>query len=334
MTRALLLASAAVALLGVSACSPGYSDEGYGPRETAKQKAAAAAKARIDPARVISGEVLAPEGQTLDGAKVMACLTPRETCAKEAEAVVKVEDGVGRYDLVLPAAGDYHLTVWKDVDGDGAPDAGDLLAFANNMEPVASGQRLTPMTAFVRGEGEMVTNPGGRPMGAASDLEASARAVKAAGLGGRWSQSSTGTELVWGPEIKFQAANATVGFGTNLGGTFGAGSPTNTTIVYSYKPVQIRRTMSLTVTPDGAFHWVSDQERKQGKCRQLRQEKHGRIEVEGDKLTFFVADARQRCGGGKVETLALKDETYTLVKGGDGFRLTGDKGVNWAFSGG
>jgi len=331
MTRSLLLASAMTALLGLAACSPGYSDEGSPPK-TEAEKAAEAAAVKKDQARVIQGEVLAPEGQTLDGARVMACLTPREACAQEAEIPVVVKGGKGHFTLVVPAEGDYHLTVWKDVNGDGAPNTGDLLAFANNMEAVRSGQRLTPMTLFVRGEGEMTANPGGNPMGAYAELESSAAALKSAGLGGSWSQSSTGSELVWGPEIKFQAASATVGFGSNLGGTFGAGSPTNTTIVYSYKPVQIRRTMKLTLSPDGAFHWVADQARQQGKCRALRQEKFGRVKVEGDKLTFVVADARQSCGGGKVEQLDVKDETYTLVKEGEGFRLTADKGVNWAFS--
>lgn len=309
------------ALLGLAACG-----------ESAPGAPGKAAAPKVDPARVISGVVDAPEGVDLTGAKVMACLSPRETCAQEAEGAVAVANGVGRFDLIVPAAGQYHLTVWKDVNGNQTPDAGDLLAFAHNMEAVPSGQRLTPMTAFVRGEGEMTTNAGGAPMGAAADLATAAQAVRTARLGGRWSQSSVGSELVWGPEIKFQAANATTGFGTNLGGTFGAGSATNTTIVYTYKPMQMRRAMTLDVQPDGAFHLVATLERRQGKCRSVRQEKFGRVKVEGDALTFVVADARQRCGGGKVETLEAKDETYTLARGGSGFRLTGERGVDWSFS--
>lgn len=294
--------------------------------------ARAPAKPKIDPARVIHGEVYAPEGQSLEGATVMACLTPRETCVQEAEAPLTVVDGVGRYELVVPQAGAYHLTVWKDVNANSTPDVGDLLAFAHNMEAVPSGQRLTPMTAFVRREGAMTTNAGGKPMGSAVQLAAAAAAVRAGGLGGIWSQRSSGSELVWGPEIKFQAASATVGFGTNLGGTFGSGSPTNTTIVYSYKPMQVSRTMALDVQPDGAFHWTAVQERRQGKCRSVRQEKFGRVQVEGDQITFVVADARQSCGGGAQETVELKDETYTLGRTDTGFRLTGDKGINWAFT--
>lgn len=298
---------------------------------TGKAGAEKADKPRVDPMRVLTGSVAAPDGQSLDGALVIACLTPRETCAQEATGPLAVVEGQGQFALTVPQAGEYHLTIWKDVNGNETPDAGDILAFANNMEAVPSGQTLSPMTAFVRTDGPMTTNPGGRPMGTEADLAEAARMVRAGGVAGRWSQNSSGSELVWGPEIKFQAASATTGIGTNLGGTFGAGSATNTTITYSYKPVQVRRTMSLDIGPDGAFHWTAVQERRQGKCRSVRQEKFGRIRIEGDQLTFVVADGRQTCGGAP-EALEAKDETYTLDRSGGGFRLTGERGVNWTFA--
>lgn len=280
----------------------------------------------------ISGVVEAPRGQSLEGAIVMACLTPRETCRQEATGPVTVANGVARYDVNVPVSGDYHISVWKDVNGNQTPDQGDLLAFANNMDPVPAGQRLTPMPAFVRGPGDMVTNPGGAPMGSGRDLAGAARAVESGRLAGRFSQRSTGSELVWGPEIRFQAAAATAGFGTDLGGTFGPGSQTNSTIVYSYKPVDVNRTMSLDVRPDGTFHWIAVLERNQGDCRPVRQEKFGRLRVEGDQLTFVVVDARQSCGGRAAERMEAKDETYTLARAGGGFRLTGEHGVDWTFS--
>lgn len=311
-------------MLAAAACGDGGGAAGGG------EKASSAPK--VDPARLIAGEVRAPEGVDLTGAKALACLTPQETCAQEAEAPVTIADGVGRFELIVPVAGDYHVMVWKDVDGDGSPNPGDLVAFAHNMDPVASGQRLTAMTALVKSDRETETNLGGEPMGSPAELQAAAAAVRAANLTGRWSQSSTGTELVWGPEIKFQAASATVGFGTNLGGTFGAGSPTNTTIVYSYKPMQVSRSMTLDIRPDGAFHWTATQQRRQGKCRDVRQEKFGRVVVTGDQLTFVVVDARQSCGGGAPERLEAKPETFTLSRQGQAFRLTADKGVNWTFN--
>lgn len=316
--RALFLS----AVVGLAACGEAVSGTGGGTATPAAPQ---------DGLR-ISGVVEGPRGHSLEGAIAMACLTPRETCRQEATAPVTVEGGVGRYDLAAPVAGDYHVMVWKDVNGNQAPDQGDVLAFANNMEAVPAGQRLTPMPAFVRAAGEMVTNPGGAPMGTGRDLAAAARAVEGARLIGRFSQRSTGTELVWGPEIKFQAAAATAGFGTNLGGTFGAGSQTNSTIVYSYKPAEVNRAMSLEVRPDGTFHWIATLERTQGDCRSVRQEKFGRLRVEGDQLTFVVADARQSCGGQAAERLEARDETYTLARSGGGLRLTGEHGVDWAFS--
>lgn len=294
-------------------------------------KAEKASAPKVDPALVISGVVNAPQGADLAGAKAMACLTPRETCAQEAEVELKVENGVGRFDLIVPVAGDYHVMVWKDVDGDAEPNTGDLMAFAHNMEAVASGQRLTPMTAFVRAEGEMTTNPGGAPMGTQAELQTAAAAVRAANLSGRWSQSSTGNELVWGPEIKFQAANATTGFGTNLGGTFGAGSATNTTIVYSYKPMNVRRNMSLNVQPDGSFTWTITLQRDMANCRSLRQEKSGRVVVRGDQATFTTTSARQACDGAALDDYRVEPETYTVVRNGRSFRLTGSQ-TNWSFS--
>ncbi|RZJ00931.1 MAG: hypothetical protein EON90_05365 [Brevundimonas sp.] len=286
---------------------------------------------RIDPVRVIHGVVTAPQGVDLTGAVAVACLTPRETCAQEAQAELVVQDGVGRYELIVPAPGQYHVMIWKDGDGDGKGTAGDVVAFANNMEPVASGQSLTPMTAFVRTEGEMDANLGGAPMGAQAEMEQAAAAVRTARLGGRWSQASNGTELVWGPEIKFQPAISSSGFGTDLGGTFGPGSQTNTTIVYSYKPMQVRRSMTLDVHPDGSFHWVITQQRRNGKCRTVRQEKFGRLAMDGERLILAVADARQSCAGAAAERLEAKSETYEFTRRGPGFRLTADKGVDWAF---
>jgi len=328
MTRSALLLSSALIVggLGLSACgdaAPGA------PGAKAPGKSAAA---RVDPARVISGVVLPPKDVDMTGAKVLACLTPRETCTQEAEAPLKIENGVGRFELIVPVVGDYHVMVWKDVDGDETPNPGDIVAFAHNMEAVASGQRLTDMDAVVKSEGLTDVNFGGEPMGVQAELQAAAAAVRTANLTGRWSQSSTGSELVWGPEIKFQPAISTSGFGTNLGGTFGAGSATNTTIVYSFKPMQVRRTMTMDVRPDGSFHWVATQERRQGKCRNVRQEKRGRVAVQGDQLTLVVVDARQSCGGGKVERLEAKPETFTLARQGTAFRLTADKGVNWTFN--
>ena len=323
MTYRLLLTAAA--LLPLAACGKGDVAGG----NAADAGAEMAEVPDVDPALVISGTVLAPEGASLDGALAMACLTPRETCAKEASAPVKMKDGVATFQLVVPEKGDYHITIWKDVNGNKQPDAGDLLANANNLEPVASGARLTPMTAFVRTDEAMTTNVGGLPY-ALADAGSAAAAVKEAGLVGRWSQHSTGSEIVIQPKIKLQAAMAT-GYGTNLGGTFGPGSATNTTIVYEGVPMPVKRSMTLDVAPDGTFRLSADLERTQGKCRSVHQEKYGVVRVEGGKLTLAVADARQRCGNGKVESLEEKDESYSFSRSGSGFQLTG-KNVNWAFT--
>lgn len=327
MTRPLLLAPVAIAVATFAVLPMGQASAQSGLA-----------------ARVIAGTVSAPRGQDLTGAKVLACLTPRETCRQEAEAPLTVQGGEGRFQLTVPVAGDYHVMVWKDSNRNGTPDVGDIMAFAHNMEAVPSGQRLSPMESFVRTSAAMTTNRGGDPIGpamqtasvagnAAATPSASAGggAGSAGGLSGRWSQSSAGSELVWTPEIKFQPTSATTGFGTNLGGTFGAGSATNTTIVYSYKPMNVRRNMSLNVQPDGSFTWTITLQRDMANCRSLRQEKSGRVVVRGDQATFTTTSARQACDGAALDDYRVEPETYTVVRNGRSFRLTGSQ-TNWSFN--
>ncbi|WP_106639099.1 hypothetical protein [Allosphingosinicella vermicomposti] len=318
---------ASVALAALSGC-------GGNDAQTTTNKSEEVAEApKVDPALVIQGMVTAPDGHSLDGTKALACLTPQETCLKEAEVPVKVENGVGTYEIVVPQKGDYHVLMWKDVNENTSLDDGDLMAFANNMDAIPSGEKLTPLTLIVdpKGDKKVDRNPGGIPYRMGNPA-AAADAVKNAGIAGKWSQQSFGTELVWGPEIKFQAAIATGGFGTNLGGTFGAGSPTNTTITYSYKPVKVKRTTSLDVAPDGTFHMVAQMERRTGKCTPVREERFGHVRQEAGKTIFAVADVRQQCGKGKMEKLKIDKADYVFAAKDNGFTLSGDKGANLSFS--
>lgn len=291
-----------------------------------------AAPAAAQNGRTISGTVNAPAGQSLNGAVAIACLTPRATCAREATAPLTVSGGVGRYALNVPVDGDYHVFIWKDVNGNGAPDIGDIMAFANNMDAVPSGRQLTPMTAFVRRTEAMTTNTGGVPMEAPATVAAAGASGSAGAFAGRWTQRSSGTELVWGPEIKFQPSSATTGIGTNLGGTFGAGSATNTTITYSYRPMRMARSMTLEVQPDGAFDWSITTDRGEGACRPTRQRKSGRLSLQGDQATFNITDGSQNCGDQAWSSMPATTETYTLQRTSRGLRVTGTGGIDWTFT--
>lgn len=291
----------------------------------------AAMPALAQNSRTITGTVNAPAGESLNGAVAIACLTPRATCARQVTAPLTVSGGVGRYALNVPVDGDYHIFIWKDVNSNGAPDLGDIMAFANNMDAVPSGRQLTPMTAFVRRTEAMTTNTGGVPMDSPSTVAAAGAGGSAGALAGRWTQRSSGTELVWGPEIKFQASSATTGIGTNLGGTFGAGSATNTTIAYSYRPMRVERTMTLDVQPDGMFEWSITTNRDGASCA-VRQRKSGRLRIQGDKATFSVADASQDCSDGDWSAMEGSAESYALQRTARGFRLTGEGGVDWTFT--
>ncbi|MFN4095616.1 MAG: hypothetical protein ACK4GG_02475 [Sphingomonas sp.] len=152
---------------------------------------------------------------------------------------------------------------------------------------------------------------------------------------GRWTQSSTGKELVLVPRIKL-VPNVGVTAGTSLGGTVGYGSMTRTTIVTEPVPMTVARSMTLAVDANGRFNWTITRRHpeKEGCTINTTQEKHGHVDQAGAKLIFAVSGGTERfttsCGRRGEAQIGQSIETYAVQKVPHGIAMSG--GTNrWVF---
>lgn len=159
---------------------------------------------------------------------------------------------------------------------------------------------------------------------------------QAADLAGVWTHSGTQTELVVQPRVRLQPY-ATPGYGTSYGGSAGYGSMTTTNVMTEPTPVQVRRTMTLTIPVNGAAVWRIEKRQSSGpNCTQtIRQVKNGRVATRGDQLTFQITDGTERtestCAAATSRTLPPGTETYGLTRRGNSLSLTSG-GSTWTFS--
>ena len=160
--------------------------------------------------------------------------------------------------------------------------------------------------------------------------------IEATGITGRWSQASTGKELVLAPRIKL-VPNVGITAGTNLGGSVGYGSMTRTTVVTEPVMLEVARSMTLTVETDGRFQWsiIRRHEENQGCTITTTQMKHGRVARTGTMVTFAVAGGTETfktsCGRIGSSRLAASTERYGMRQTGGALELVG--GANrWRFA--
>jgi hypothetical protein len=156
------------------------------------------------------------------------------------------------------------------------------------------------------------------------------------GIAGRWTQSSSGKELVLAPKVKLQP-NVGTSYGTSLGGSVGYRSMTRTTIVTEPTPMDVNRSMTLAIAADGAFKWTITKRHAEGaSCtRTTSQVKQGRASLTGGKMVFAVSGGTESfgksCGGRGSSAIAPARESYVAVMAGNQLRLSSD-GQNWAFT--
>lgn len=270
----------------------------------------------------ISGHVTADDSKALPGAKVVACSVPYQECKVKVEAPLKkVMDGIYAYELELPGPGPYQVVAWKDTDGDGDANPGDWVGLARN------GAGVSAPTGLMRIK--MARIDGDQAQARASNGDVPA-------LAGNWTQFSTSQELVLASKIKLQPSMAT-GYGTNLGGTFGPGSATNTTIVTESTPVTVRRTMNLAIRADGTFSWKISKSQPDGsRCtKTIDQLKTGRVTTSAGKITFNILEGsdswRSSCGKSGQGAIRASSETYSYSASGGTLAIKGPGGVNWSF---
>lgn len=147
---------------------------------------------------------------------------------------------------------------------------------------------------------------------------APACAAAPAGLAGTWTQASSGKELVLQTKIKLTPF-AAPGYGTNLGGSVGYGSATNTIVTTEPVPMQVERRMTLAIDGQGGFVWTIDKRQHEpGNCiRTIRQQKKGRAALAGGELVLNVQGGVEQqsssCGGaGKGGPLPAAIEKYRV----------------------
>lgn len=154
---------------------------------------------------------------------------------------------------------------------------------------------------------------------------------------GRWTQSSSGLELVLAPKFKLQP-NYGLSTGTNLGGSVGQYSATRTTIVTEPVPMQVTRSMSLDIQPNGQFSWSIEKrhpETPNGTClKTTRTRKTGQVQHSAARILFKVTGGTESwsksCGGEGSAALAGSSETYAVTLEPTQMHLV-DGPVNWVF---
>lgn len=155
-------------------------------------------------------------------------------------------------------------------------------------------------------------------------------------LAGNWSQASEGQELVIAPKFKLQPS-MTPNYGTSLGGSVGAGSYTNTTIVTEATPMRVDRRMNLSISADGSYSWRITKVQPEGeRCtRTIEQVKQGKVAIAGDKISFTTSGGtetwRSSCGKSGNGTVTAQTETYSYSLTGSALSVRGSGGVNWQF---
>jgi len=275
----------------------------------------------------VSGTVTAPVDAPLEGGKVVACSVPYQICKTKIETPLRRVTGANwAFELKLPNKGPWQLVAWKDSDGDDDASPGDYIGtMQNGGEVVAPPNAVRIAVKKVDGGASAARATGGGGAGNSGDAGA---------LAGSWSQSSAARELVLTSKIKLQPSIAT-GYGTNLGGTFGAGSATNTVIVTESASLPVRRQMTLVVQPNGSFTWKIDKSYTEGSCaKTVSQEKRGQLRAAGGKLTFSIQGGRESwssCGKSGSTAISPGSETYDYTLAGGSLKVTGSGGVNWVF---
>lgn len=157
-----------------------------------------------------------------------------------------------------------------------------------------------------------------------------------AGVAGRWTQASSGKELVLAPRVKLQP-NVGPSYGTNLGGTVGYGSMTRTTIVTEPVMMDVARSMTLAIEADGRFKWtIIKRHGEREYCKvTTTQVKQGRVEQSGGKMNFAVGGGTESfvssCGRRGTSQLGKSTEHYDMQLAGNRIVLSGGSS-RWTFT--
>lgn len=173
---------------------------------------------------------------------------------------------------------------------------------------------------------------------AAASISAVAANAGGAALSGRWTQASSGREIVLLPKIKLQP-NVGISHGTSLGGSVGYGSMTRTIVATEPTPMQVTRTMVLSIDEGGRFTWDIVKEHPEsldGECtKTTRTRRSGQVVLQGDKARFVIEAGTESweksCGGSGTAEIAPSEESYDAVLAPGQLTLTSGP-MRWLFT--
>lgn len=162
-------------------------------------------------------------------------------------------------------------------------------------------------------------------------MTAPAAQAQNTGLTGNWVHEGTQSELVIRSSIQTRTYS--------MPGDFSLGSTTpNTVISTTPTPTQVRREMALIVQADGTFSWVTDRTYAEGATCDvtIRQEKTGRLSVQGSQATFSIARGLERTSRSCNDRVSQSDrssrtETYRVTRSGSSLRIS-DGTATWTFT--
>ncbi|MDP9195731.1 MAG: hypothetical protein M3O22_03025 [Pseudomonadota bacterium] len=291
-----------------------------------------------DPRFVLKGALYGPPREDLAGTTVRACRGPSD-CV-QVTATPEPWGGGGKYSISVPGRGPWELQAWKDINGDGQINAGDLEGHLQKLEPpqYSAGIMITPVggaAGTLQQQGQ--ANTSAAPMPASAPPAASTASVPApAELAGSWSYEGRGKELVMEQQLYYSQTGTAPGqhlFSFGQQGIYGTdvGARQVTT------PKDVARTMYLAILPDSSFTWVTHKTvyRDKGCEDRTRSDKRGTLLPRNGKLVFQIESGEESfedsCSAARnaKSRIAPRDEEYTAVQEAGGLRLTGPGGVNW-----
>ena len=314
-------------------CNPASSQSGPGA-----QSFLDANKARD----AIVGEFRVPQGADVTATQVILCAEPVAECegreikvkpvrlSQDRTAAYGYDDRDGGFIAKgLNPAAKYQVVVWYDANRNDDADVGDTFGALKGGTAVSPGyaERVRMAT---KGTFQNTSVDEGGARGAAPTM-----------LVGTWrTQGGGGSELKMTPTIKFQPSMST-GNGFDMGGTMGAGSPTNTVIVNEYKSVKGGdRVQALTINPDGSFKWIVDRGAPRGSScvEQVHEERLGQARINGSKITLSITGGfttlTNPCGEtfrNRRDPFPTRTEDYEFTRTGNSLNFKGTGGVNWTF---
>lgn len=155
--------------------------------------------------------------------------------------------------------------------------------------------------------------------------------AQSSNLAGTWVHTGTQQEMVIRSSIQQRSTYS-------MAGDFRPGGVPSSVISTRSVPTQVHREMLMTISPDGAFAWISEKTYPESSSCDvtLRQERAGQMSVSGARATLDIRQGSERASRSCNSNVSESDksgrtETYTMTRSGSTLRVN-DGTVTWIFT--